>query len=69
MIPGIITSATEEMKSLLEKESRRLRQLAQTNPDIREEEIDLLENKIEDLVEHLGKTRLRIDAVRVVFRE
>ena len=45
----------------------RLTALKQVNPDVRQEEIDLLLNHRETLTQLIGKARLRLDALRVVI--
>ncbi len=51
----------------LDGEARRLKELQKVNPNVREDEIRVAENVIEDVTRHIGKAHLRLDAVRLVL--
>jgi ATP-dependent helicase HepA len=53
----------------LDGEASRLKELRKVNPNVREEEIKLAENVVEDVTRHIAKAHLRLDAVRLVLGE
>lgn len=63
----IIESGVSQMESTMEPEIRRVKELRKVNPEIRKEEIELMEWEREALRKHLLETRLRLDAVRFVL--
>ncbi len=62
----IITVARKAMDAEITGEIDRLRQLARVNPNIRAEEISVLENNREGFERYLASAQLKLDAVRVV---
>ncbi len=61
----IVEQATVTMKELQKSELRRLRALAEVNPNIRQEEIDHLVNETSDMQIYLDSTHIKLDALRV----
>ncbi|MBK1720834.1 RNA polymerase-associated protein RapA [Thiocystis violacea] len=58
--------ATARMHAVLGDELERLVALSKVNPTVRRDEIERLTQRRERLVDYLGKTHLRIDALRVM---
>ena len=63
----IIESAVERERTVDGEELRRLRALAKTNPNIRDEEIQHFETNRLALQAHLSRTQLKLDALRVAI--
>jgi len=61
----IIEVASEKMKDLQESELKRLKALAEVNPNIRKEEIDYLQNEASSMQHYLDATHIKLDALRV----
>jgi len=66
-VSACIRSATERMRSVMSEELERLRALRRINDNVREEEVKLLEEEVEDLVRALAGARLRLDALRLIW--
>ncbi len=62
----VVASALAAMHEALRLEQDRLEALARVNPNVREDEIEQVAARGELLEIHLGDTRVRLDAVRVV---
>jgi ATP-dependent helicase HepA len=62
------TRAAAELRERLGAEIERLRALAETNDNVRPEEVQFLEHELEELSQHLHTSRLRVEALRVVWR-
>ncbi len=58
--------AVSEMESRLRPELDRLRYLKTVNPNIREKEIEIVENELRELRAHLSNAALRLDATRLI---
>ena len=67
-IPDIVEDARSEMHSQLQREATRLRELQKVNRSVRDDEISLLLEREDALERALGGTRLRLDAVRLIYR-
>jgi ATP-dependent helicase HepA len=63
--PGIVTTARSAMQTLQQAELKRLRALAEVNPNIRGEEIEHLVEETAQLEHYLAAAQIRLDAVRV----
>ncbi|MGA9572834.1 MAG: RNA polymerase-associated protein RapA, partial [Lysobacterales bacterium] len=63
--PEIINTARLTMQSVQQAELRRLRALAEVNPNIRQEEIDYLLEETAKLEHYLATAHLKLEAVRV----
>ena len=61
-----VDAARLAMETALGEELRRLRDLAEINPNVRRDEIDELAAKRTRASEHMNQARLRLDAIRVV---
>lgn len=61
-------SATERMMTVMKEEIERLRALRRINDNVRLEEVQLLVEEIEDLDRALAGARLRLDALRLIWR-
>ncbi len=61
----IIDTANKQMQSLQQSELKRLRALAEVNPNIRQEEIDHLLAEADDLQHYLDSTHIKLEALRV----
>ncbi len=62
---SIIDTANKQMQTLQQSELRRLRALAEVNPNIRQEEIDHLLAEADELQHHLDSAHIKLEAVRV----
>ncbi|MDP5211885.1 RNA polymerase-associated protein RapA [Pseudoalteromonas tunicata] len=60
------TSAQANMEVALADEVARLTALKQCNPNIREEEIRFFVKQQNDLAQHIDKTQLKLDAIRLI---
>lgn len=65
---GIRQTALQEMRSLLGYELERLQTLARVNDHIRPREIQLSQAQRQELVTTLEQSRLRLDAVRLIWK-
>jgi ATP-dependent helicase HepA len=63
--PSLIETASMQMQTLQQAEIRRLRALAEINPNIRQEEIDHLLTETEALQHYLASAHLKLEALRV----
>ena len=54
------------MQQALQAEQQRLTALKQINPLIRQQEIDMLSSKQQQLTEYISKARLKLDAIRLI---
>ena len=61
-------SALDAMNQLLGHEVRRLQNLAQVNDHVRPQEIQLAEKQQADLAVSLQQSRLRLDALRLIWK-
>ncbi len=63
--PGIVATARSAMQTLQQAELKRLRALAEVNPNIRGEEIEHLVEETAQLDHYLGTAHLKLDALRI----
>lgn len=63
----LIPQARAFMQRELNAELDRLRALAEVNPNVRQSEIDSLQERLEVTDNHLSRAQLRLDAVRVIM--
>ncbi|MEN8830728.1 MAG: RNA polymerase-binding ATPase, partial [Lentimonas sp.] len=64
----LLQNAMTDAHAHLDGEAERLRELRKVNPNVREEEIKLAENVINDVTRHIAKAHLRLDSVRLILR-
>ena len=64
----IIGKALKKMKTTLRHEVTRLTNLKKINPGIRPEEIKLCQQELLALQNHISSARLRLDALRLIWR-
>lgn len=64
----IIEARLEKMNRTLAYETKRLRDLRKVNPNVRTEEIEFANTQLISLNEHIRASRLRLDSLRVIFR-
>jgi ATP-dependent helicase HepA len=67
-VSSIVENARREMRVQLETEICRLAELKKVNRSVRREEIDLLATRQRALDQHLSSARLRLDAMRMIYR-
>ena len=67
-VPALVKRAVAAMEKDLDHERERLIALQAVNRHVRQEEIDLATNERAELGKHLRAARLRLDAVRIVWR-
>ncbi|WP_456268290.1 RNA polymerase-associated protein RapA [Kushneria sp. AK178] len=65
-LPALVDQARTQMTQQLDDEIERLEALARRNPDVRDEEIEMLRQERTALEEAIAGTRLQLDAVRVI---
>jgi ATP-dependent helicase HepA len=56
------------MTATMQRELDRLTALQKVNENIRQEEIDLTREQMQELAEALSKARVRLDAIRLIFK-
>jgi ATP-dependent helicase HepA len=66
-MPATIDLAKKQMASQLQHEISRLKELQKVNRSVRAEEIEMLIEQQRALDEHLSASRLRLDALRVIY--
>ncbi|MDH5659465.1 MAG: RNA polymerase-associated protein RapA [Gammaproteobacteria bacterium] len=66
-IPVLITTAENETKEELGEQISRLRSLQKTNPNVRDDEINQLEDEKSQLLEYIQYPQLRLDALRLII--
>ena len=64
---SILNAAIENMRSGQQIELERIQALAAVNPNIREEEIQFVQETTQRLEHHLNNAQLRLDAIRVAM--
>lgn len=64
---AMIDVSVDKMETAMQSELQRLKNLKKVNPSIREEEIVMMANEIEDLRCCLNRTILRLDALRLIL--
>jgi len=64
---ALINQSLKRMQDILLQEHARLSALAQTNPNIREDEIQFLQLRREQLTTRIQASRLRLDALRLII--
>jgi len=64
---ALVAQATTEMEQTLSGEYDRLRALQTVNPNIRDEELDHLQQVREQLAGHLAQAQLKLDAIRFII--
>jgi ATP-dependent helicase HepA len=60
--------ASQSMTATMQRELDRLTALQKVNENIRQEEIDLTREQMQELAEALSKARVRLDAIRLIFK-
>jgi ATP-dependent helicase HepA len=65
----LLQEAMQIAHTRLDGEAARLKELRKVNPNVREEEIRIAENVVEDVTRHIAKAHLRLDAVRLILQE
>ncbi len=63
----LVSEARARMQRELNAELDRLRALAKVNPNVRQSEIESLQERLEVTDSHLSRAQLRLDAVRVIM--
>jgi len=59
-------SALAKMQQTLQEDQQRLTALKQINPLIRQQEIDMIGSRQQQLTEYIDKARLKLDAIRLI---
>ena len=65
---ALVSVARSAARERLTHEASRLRDLQKVNRAVRDEEIQLVVSQLEELETCLGSARLRLDAVRLIYR-
>jgi ATP-dependent helicase HepA len=63
----LVSRGINAMEANLGRELKRLQRLARINPSIRADEIELAASEIHELARHMRATRLRLDAIRLIW--
>jgi ATP-dependent helicase HepA len=66
---ALVTAARESMTARLQDEIDRLQDLSEINDHVRPAEIEAARQQLAALAEALGSARLRVDALRLIFRQ
>ena len=66
-VAALVSTARQRGRDVLGRELERLIALQQTNPNVRDEEINFFRNQITGFEASLANARLRLDAVRVMI--
>ena len=66
---ALIATARESMSARLQDEIDRLQDLSEINDHVRPAEIEAVRQQLAALTEALGAARLRVDALRLIFRQ
>ncbi|MGB1127147.1 MAG: RNA polymerase-associated protein RapA [Opitutales bacterium] len=66
---ALLKEAMQVAHTDLDGEATRLKELRKVNPNVREAEIQIAEQVVEDVTRHIAKAHLRLDAVRLILRE
>ena len=66
--PALVAAARSAARERLTHEASRLRDLQKVNRAVRDEEIQLVTSQLEELEICIGSARLRLDAVRLIYR-
>ncbi|MFK7861110.1 MAG: RNA polymerase-associated protein RapA [Granulosicoccus sp.] len=66
-LPGLVETAREDITTEFAEEHERLVSLARVNPSVRQIEIDLLDDRRDQLLQALSGTHARAVSVRVMF--
>jgi ATP-dependent helicase HepA len=61
-----VNAALDSARQLLGAEITRLQDLAKVNPNVRQTEIEQLQQQLDETVAHLEQASLKLDAVRVI---
>lgn len=61
-----VEAARARVSEEIGRETERLQELAKVNPNIRQEEIDYLNERLARSLEYLDQASLKLDAVRVI---
>ena len=64
---GMIAKALESAEQSYAQELQRMKSLAEVNPNIRQEELEHLEQQAQQCKLHLNQGRIRLDALRVIL--
>ncbi len=64
---GLIHAAQEAVKSEMNNEISRLQALRQVNPNVRQEEIDYLQQRLAASLHFLSMAKIRLDSLRVIM--
>ena len=65
---GIQATAAANMRRKIQSEVDRLLALKKVNPDVRDEEIQISCQQLEELSEAISHARVRLDAVRLIWK-
>lgn len=63
---SIRENAQAEMESTLRAELDRLQALKAVNPNIRDDELELIESQIQDLTTYISKAQVQLDSLRLI---
>lgn len=66
-IPVLITEAEKQIEEQLGEQISRLRSLQKTNPNVRDDEIQQLNDEKDQLCEYIQYPQLRLDALRLII--
>ena len=66
-LPQLLKRGLEKVDQEYDAEIRRLKELKKRNPNIRQQEIDSLQLKQQQLRQHIEQAKLRVDSIRVIF--
>ncbi len=65
-LQAVRQQAQQDMQASLNSELERLQALKAVNPNIREEELEVIENQIKELSGYIGKAQIQLDSLRLI---
>ena len=65
-VEAIRNQAQQEMQASLNSELERLQALKAVNPNIRDEEIDAIDEQIKELTGYIGQAQYQLDSLRMI---
>ncbi len=67
-VAALVEQARLELQTIVGAEARRLASLAEINDHVRAEEVELAASRFTELDRRLGEARIRLDALRLIWR-
>ena len=65
---SLLETAVQKAHARLDGEAVRLKALQKVNPNVSQKEVELAESMVKNVIGHIAKARLRLDAVRLILK-